>query len=159
SAPMPTATSSLPDTSPGASSGAARVQAARPWPLPLLANVPFAQQDYVVFDVETTGTDAQVDRILQIAAIKVIGGAAVEWFNCYVNPGDREISDALRFVLGIDRDPSIEQSIRAAESIDQVLPRFLDFGAGLPLVAHNARFDGAMLLAALGEAQLPVPLI
>ena len=134
-------------------------QSKRHWPLPLLANVPYAQASYIVFDLETTGTDPLVDRIVQIAAIKVVEGVAVAWFNRYVNPGDRGISYALRFLLGMDRDPQIEQRIRDAERVDEVLPRFLAFVAGLPLVAHNARFDGGMLLGALAQEALPVPLI
>lgn len=47
------------------------------WDAPLIVNLPAARRDYVVFDLETTGTDPLQDRIIQIAALKVNAGQPV----------------------------------------------------------------------------------
>lgn len=126
---------------------------------PLLIHLPQAQTDYVVFDLETTGLDAEQDAILQIAAIKVSNGQPVDICNWYVNPGSRAIPYSVQRTLGMDRDPSILEKLRAADELALVLPAFLGFVGDLPLVAHNARFDAAFLDAALGETRLPNPII
>ena len=40
----------------------------------------------VIFDLETTGTDKSKDKIIQIAAIKVVDGEIVDSINEYVQP-------------------------------------------------------------------------
>ena len=44
-------------------------------------------EDYVVFDLETTGISAEEDFIIEISAIKVKGHKPVEEFSTLVNPG------------------------------------------------------------------------
>lgn len=122
------------------------------WAQPLIANLPHATQDYVVFDLETTGTDPEQDRIIQFAALKVVGGQAVAVRNWYINPGAVEIPYTLQIKLGMVDDPAILEQVRAAPSLEEQLAHFLDFVEGLPLVAHNARFDGRFLHAACGQA-------
>ena len=41
--------------------------------------------DYVVFDLETTGTSYKNDAIIEVSAVKVIGGGVVEEFSSLVN--------------------------------------------------------------------------
>jgi DNA polymerase III epsilon subunit-like protein len=55
---------------------------------PFIANLPHARQNYVAFDLETTGADPARDRIIQIAALKVLNGVPTAICNWYVNPGD-----------------------------------------------------------------------
>lgn len=43
--------------------------------------------EYVVFDVETTGLDVDKDEIIEIAAIKVINGDAAARFHALVKSG------------------------------------------------------------------------
>ncbi len=91
-----------------------------------------------VFDVETTGLDPrQGHRILEIAGVRVEQGAIRKEsaFAELVNP-EREIPWEAKRVHKIQDD-----EVRAAPTIDQVLPRFLAFAAGSMLVAHNAAFD------------------
>lgn len=40
----------------------------------------------VIFDIETTGVDKKVDRIIQFAAIKVIDGEIIDSINYYIQP-------------------------------------------------------------------------
>ena len=125
------------------------------WNDPLIKNLPAARLDYVVFDLETTGIDPIQDRIIQIAALKVTAGQPVAVRNWYVNPGDIEIPYTLKITLGMVDHPAMEQAINIAPPLLDILPEFLSFIDTLPLVAHNARFDGRFMAAALGVNELP----
>jgi DNA polymerase III epsilon subunit-like protein len=129
------------------------------WDKPFISNVPLARENYVVFDLETTGTDPSIDKIIQIAALKVINGRPVAARNWYVNPGEIDIPYTLKITLGMADDPALEQAVKKAPPISEILPEFLSFIEELPLVAHNARFDGRFLTAALCTNDLPSKLV
>ena len=106
--------------------------------------------EYVAFDVETTGLVAQVDRIVEIAAVRFTrSGRLVNRLVELVNPG-RPMSPAAQAVHGIS-DADLAEAAGAAE----VLPRSLAF-LGDPrttaMVAHNASFDAGFLGAELRRA-------
>ncbi len=122
---------------------------------PLIVNLPHARHDYIVFDLETTGTDHAHDRIIQIAALKVMGGQPVAARTWYVNPGDVAIPYTVQVALGIAGDAASLARITTAPPIDAVLPLFVDFIEGLPLIAYNARFDLRFLHSELGAKPLP----
>ena len=42
--------------------------------------------DYVALDLETTGLSPRDDMIIEIGAVKVIGGSRVDKFSTFVNP-------------------------------------------------------------------------
>ena len=44
--------------------------------------------DYVALDLETTGLNPREDMIIEIGAVKFIGGSRMENFSSFVNPGD-----------------------------------------------------------------------
>ena len=44
-------------------------------------------KEYVSVDVETTGLTPKQDKIIEIGAVKVIGGEVKETFSCFVHPG------------------------------------------------------------------------
>jgi ATP-dependent DNA helicase RecQ len=56
-------------------------------------------------------------------------------------------------------NPAMEEAITKAPALPFVLPEFLSFIGTLPLVAHNARFDGRFIAAALGVDWPSIPLI
>jgi DNA polymerase III epsilon subunit-like protein len=129
------------------------------WSSPLIANLPRARRDYVVFDIETTGTNPETDRIIQIAALKVINGAPQAARNWYVNPGDVEIPYTLKVKFGFTNNPAILETINNAPTVDTVLPRLLEFIGPLPIVAHNARFDASFVINALNGQAFNNPLV
>ena len=88
-------------------------------------------KDYIVFDLETTGISCKKDRIIEISAIRVEGGAESDSFSTLVNPGC-PIPFYASQVNGITDD-----MVEDAPFIEEVLPRFLDFIGDLPLVGHN----------------------
>ena len=91
--------------------------------------------NYVVFDLETTGTDYFVDKIIEIAGIKYENGEVKDTFNSLINP-DQIISEQITNLTGIKNSDLTDKP-----DIDEVLPEFLDFVGKLPLVAHNIDFD------------------
>lgn len=93
----------------------------------------------VVFDFETTGLDSKQDHIIEIGAIRLENGEAVEEFSTLVNPGTT-LSDQVVTITGIT-----DEMLKDQPTIDQVLDRFLDFFKGAVLVAHNAEFDMSFL--------------
>ncbi len=92
-------------------------------------------QDFVVFDIETTGFSPVENRIIEIGAVKVQGGKITDRFSVFVNP-KVPIPYEIEKLTGIQDDMVI-----GAETIESVLPQFLAFSEGCMLVAHNAEFD------------------
>ncbi len=93
-------------------------------------------EDYVVFDLETTGISVQEDLIIEISAIKVKGHQPVEEFTALINP-ETHIPAGATKVNGITDD-----MVKEAPRLIQVLPDFLSFIEGEILVGHNIQsFD------------------
>lgn len=123
--------------------------------LPFLAHLP-PLDAFVAFDLETTGLNPHRDRILQIAAVRIVDGRPASAtagdgamlppvFNEYVNLEGQEIPYGLRVKLGLADHPEWEAQLARADRLPQVLERFRRWVGDLPLVAHNARFDLAFL--------------
>lgn len=90
---------------------------------------------YVAFDLETTGFSSKNDKIIEIGAVKIRGGRIVDSFSEFVNP-ERRIPYEITELTTIT-----DEMVRDAETIDKILPRFMEFCEGSVLVAHNAAFD------------------
>ncbi len=87
--------------------------------------------DYVVFDLETTGTSCRQDKIVEISAVKVRHNRIEEEMSSLVNPGCNIPYYATQ-INGITDD-----MVACAPYIEEVLPVFLSFVGDLPLVGHN----------------------
>ena len=91
--------------------------------------------DYVALDLETTGLSPRDDRIIEIGAVKYIGGKRTDSFACFVNP-DIHIPERITEITGID-----DSMVRHAEYIDTALTGLLDFLGEMPALGHNVAFD------------------
>lgn len=95
---------------------------------------------YVVFDIETTGFSALTDKIIEIGAVKVEKGKITEKFSTFVNP-KIPIPYRIEHLTGIN-----DEMVMGAETIEVVLPKFLEFSKGAIMVAHNADFDMSFIM-------------
>lgn len=91
--------------------------------------------EYIVFDLETTGLSPAYAEIIEIGAIKVSGGKKVDVFHSYVRP-----------ICGIPLKITALTGIKPSDVADApdaaaVIADFLRFTAGSVLVAHNSPFD------------------
>ena len=90
---------------------------------------------FVVFDLETTGFSPLQNKIIEIGAVKVENGEITDRFSSFVNP-QTPIPFEIEQLTGIRDD-----MVMGAETIEQVLPKFMEFCDACVMVAHNASFD------------------
>ena len=97
------------------------------------------------FDIETTGTDTENDRIVTAAVSLVGGGEESASRNWLVDPGipiPAEATEVHRITDEMVRRDGVTAA-RAVEEITAVLAEAL--GEGTPVVAFNGRFDLTIL--------------
>ncbi len=87
--------------------------------------------DYVVFDLETTGKDADRCGIVEIAAVKVQQGQIVDRFQSLVNP-HMPIEPGAQAVHHIT-----EKDIADAPMPEEIWPKFMEFVGNEVILAHN----------------------
>jgi DNA polymerase-3 subunit epsilon len=105
-----------------------------------------------VIDVETTGLDANVDRVIECAVIGLDRGGRVvdEWASLVTIPGDEELG--AQFVHGITR-----AMLDRAPAFPDILPELLSRLAGRVVVGHVLAFDVACLAAEFRRAGTDLP--
>ena len=111
---------------------------------------------FVAFDIETSGTygaangDAPAE-IIEIGAVKVLCGKAVEKFDMLCDP-KREITPLVAKLTHITND-----MVKGQPSVDETISRFVEFVGGLPLVGHNiASSDMHYILKAARRAGVAI---
>ena len=92
-------------------------------------------ETFVVFDLETTGFSPDKNKIIEIGAVKVVGGVITDRFSTFVNP-EVPIPFRIEELTSIKDDMVID-----APKIEEILPVFMKFCEGAIMVAHNAEFD------------------
>jgi DNA polymerase-3 subunit alpha (Gram-positive type) len=103
---------------------------------------------YVCIDLETTGLNPKLDKIIEIGAIKVRDGKVVDTFSSYVNPG-RKLEERIVELTGIT-----QSQVDGAEEITTILPGLLNFLEDLPLLGHRVLFDYSFLKKAAVNQKL-----
>lgn len=105
-------------------------------------------EEFVVFDIETTGLSAITDKIIEIGAVRCRGEEIIERFDILVNPH-------MPLPLKITELTSITDDMLAdAPDIDSAVKMFMDFAGDSMLVAHNAAFDTAFIRKACSDCGL-----
>jgi len=91
--------------------------------------------EFIAFDLETTGLDKKSDRIIEIGAVRIRDGQVIDTFSTFADPGHR-LSATTVNLTGIT-----DSMLRGAPKPEQAVRAFLDWAGDTPLVAHNAEFD------------------
>ena len=105
--------------------------------------------EFVAFDLETTGLSSHTDTIIEIGAVCMKNGQEIDRFQTFVAPG-RKLDPKIIELTGIT-----DQMLLGAPTIEEVLPKFLDFVGNRILVAHNSDFDTGFIRAACERMGLP----
>ena len=98
-------------------------------------------QEFVAFDLETTGLSSQKDRIIEIGAVVLKNGEELDRFQTFVDP-ERPLERKIVELTGIT-----DEMLQGAPKIEEVLPKFLEFVGDRVLVAHNSDFDTGFIRA------------
>lgn len=93
-------------------------------------------RDYVAIDTETTGLDVKWCEMIEVAAVKVVGGVVVDTFDELIQPSDLPIPSFIEKLTGIKNDMLV-----SARFENEVIPEFRDFIDDYPVVGQNVTFD------------------
>ena len=113
-------------------------------------------QEYVVFDLETTGFNAAGgDSIIEIGAVKLKNGEIVDKFDKLIKP-PKPISERITNVTSITNE-----MVADCPNEEVAVKEFLTWTGDKPMVAHNAKFDTSFIEMCykkynLGEYKNPV---
>ena len=99
-------------------------------------------EEYVAFDLETTGLSSLHDTIIEIGAAIMKGKEVLSTFQMFVDP-HRPLQPKIIDLTGIT-----DQMLAGQPDISEAIPQFLDYVGGRPLCAHNADFDIGFVTAA-----------
>lgn len=105
----------------------------------------------VAVDLETTGLSPLVDKIIEIAAVKISEKGDISTFHSLINP----LIDIPHFTIqfhGLTND-----DLNEAPTIKKPLREFWTFAERLPVLAHNSSFDLGYLIKSSHDHQLEFP--
>ncbi len=97
---------------------------------------------FVVFDVETTGLDPRIERLIEIGAVRFEEGRETESFSALIRSPDPLPPEIVQ-LTGIT-----DEMLRTAPPENRVLEDFRRFIGSDPLAGHNIAFDLGFLSAA-----------
>ena len=106
---------------------------------------------FVAFDLETTGFLSNVDRIVEIGAVRFDHGQPEALFSTLVDPGIH-IPEGASKVNGIT-----DEMVKGKPQVETLLEPFADFCGEYLVVAHNAPFDTQFLTADIKKYKSRAP--
>lgn len=92
-------------------------------------------EEYTALDLETTGLNPKRDKIIEIGAVKIREGRAVDSFRSFVNPW-RKLEEGVCRLTGIS-----DGMLKEAPGMEEVLEPLIDFIGEDVLVGHRIIFD------------------
>ena len=104
--------------------------------------------EFVVFDIETTGLSPLSCKITEIGAVLVKNDEILSVFNTFVDP-EMPIPDEIVRLTGITDD-----MVAGAPKTKEAVQKFLGFVGNRMLIAHNASFDISFIRKAAQDHNL-----
>lgn len=101
------------------------------------------KNNFVYFDLETTGISPLVNEIIEFGAVKIKNGIKIDKLQLFIKPSIK-LPKIITKITKI-KDQDLENALSIAEAIPKIIAFFDDY----TLVAHNAKFDYSFLNAAL----------
>jgi DNA polymerase III epsilon subunit family exonuclease len=96
----------------------------------------------VILDTETTGLDHKVEKIIEIAAVKLYQGEIIDRFSTLVNP-EQPIRHSSFKIHHIS-----QEMVASAPTMAEVIPQFEAFMGDLPYAGHSVVFDYSFITEA-----------
>ncbi|MBR6700977.1 MAG: PolC-type DNA polymerase III [Firmicutes bacterium] len=109
----------------------------------------YLDDEFVVFDLETTGFSPTANEIIEIGAVRVKGRKILDEFHSFVKPSE-EIPENITELTDITNE-----MVADADPVSAVLPRFIEFAGNAVMVAHNSAFD--MSFIKMNASRLEIP--
>lgn len=103
------------------------------------------ESEFVIVDIESTGFSVRNNKLLEIAAVKIVDGKIEEKFHSYINP-EMQISPDIESIIGID-----SEQIEEAPGIEVVYPLFEEFVGDATFAAFHISWDMEFLKEAAKE--------
>lgn len=94
---------------------------------------------FIAVDIETTGLNPKMDKVIEIGAVKVVEGRVIETFDTFVNPECR-LSTFITELTGIT-----DQMLKGAPDEGEAFRKFLEFAKDEVLLGHHLIFDYSFL--------------
>lgn len=111
------------------------------------ASTPYMEDTYCIVDIETNGSKPSIAQIIELGAIKMVGGRVVDRFESFVKC--ETIPEYITKITGISED-----DVKDAPTMQNVLIRFREFLGQAVFVAHNVEFDFNFISAMYARVEL-----
>ena len=104
------------------------------------------QEPLIGFDLETTGTDVETDRIVTAAVVRLEPDGAVSAERTWLLDPGVAIPEQASQIHGISTRHAREHGVSAASAIEEITQAVAEvLRSGTPLVVMNARYDLSLL--------------
>ena len=94
---------------------------------------------FLSVDLETTGLNPKIDKIIEIGAIKIADGKIIDTYETFVNP-KRRLSSQIIKLTGIT-----EKDLENAREPEEVISEFIEFAGDSIFLGHSVLFDYSFL--------------
>ena len=97
----------------------------------------------IVLDFESTGLNTNTARVIEIGAVKLVGGTVTDSMSILVNP-KQPLKPKITEITGIT-----DMMLADKETAETAIPKLMEFIGDCPIAAHNANYDASLLRAEL----------